>query len=397
MLNRKLGIVGILGLSMVFGVVGGSAVGEDVEVRPVKPGPGKVGKKAVKRRPLIQVALLLDTSNSMDGLINQAKAELWRVVNEFISAKQDGVRPEMQVALIEYGNNGLSAESGHTRIVAPLTGNLDLVSEKLFGLRTNGGQEYCGRAIQLASSNLKWSGNHNDLKVIFIAGNEPFSQGKVDYRVACKSAIGKGIVVNTIHCGPGIPKDWAEGARLADGVASYIDQNRVVARIDAPQDKQLLKLSGELNKTYIPFGRHGKQGEERQLQQDRNASGVSKSSALQRAVTKGNRYYDNSLWCLADAYTKGKVKIERVKASDLPEIMRKMTMKERKAYVQKKLDERAKLQKQINELKSARDKYVAAKRRDLSKNDKKKGADGLESALIKSLRSQAAKKRFKLK
>jgi hypothetical protein len=30
----------------------------------------------------VQIALLLDTSNSMDGLIDQARSQLWRVVNE---------------------------------------------------------------------------------------------------------------------------------------------------------------------------------------------------------------------------------------------------------------------------------------------------------------------------
>ena len=32
-------------------------------------------------RPLIQIALLLDTSNSMDGLINQAKSQLWKDIS----------------------------------------------------------------------------------------------------------------------------------------------------------------------------------------------------------------------------------------------------------------------------------------------------------------------------
>ena len=35
-----------------------------------------------KNKQTIKVALLLDTSNSMDGLINQAKAQLWEIVNE---------------------------------------------------------------------------------------------------------------------------------------------------------------------------------------------------------------------------------------------------------------------------------------------------------------------------
>ena len=35
-----------------------------------------------KKKETIKVALLLDTSNSMDGLIYQAKTQLWEIVNE---------------------------------------------------------------------------------------------------------------------------------------------------------------------------------------------------------------------------------------------------------------------------------------------------------------------------
>jgi hypothetical protein len=39
----------------------------------------------------IQIAILLDTSSSMDGLIDQAKTQLWKVVNTFIEAKHDRI------------------------------------------------------------------------------------------------------------------------------------------------------------------------------------------------------------------------------------------------------------------------------------------------------------------
>ena len=35
-----------------------------------------------ENKNLIQMAILLDTSGSMDGLIEQAKAQLWKIVNE---------------------------------------------------------------------------------------------------------------------------------------------------------------------------------------------------------------------------------------------------------------------------------------------------------------------------
>ena len=64
---------------------------------------------AVQKKPVIQLCILLDTSNSMDGLIDQARTQLWRVVNQFATAKRDGRSPELQVALYEYGNDGLPA------------------------------------------------------------------------------------------------------------------------------------------------------------------------------------------------------------------------------------------------------------------------------------------------
>jgi hypothetical protein len=45
-------------------------------------------------------------------------------------------------------------------------------------LRTNGGSEYCGAVIRDASMNLKWDDNNQSMKLIYIAGNEPFDQGK---------------------------------------------------------------------------------------------------------------------------------------------------------------------------------------------------------------------------
>src|SRR4051812_18188401 len=60
------------------------------------------------KAPLVQLAILLDTSNSMDGLIEQAKSQLWKIANELAYAKRHGKNPTLQVALYEYGNDSLS-------------------------------------------------------------------------------------------------------------------------------------------------------------------------------------------------------------------------------------------------------------------------------------------------
>ena len=117
----------------------------------------------------VKIALLLDTSNSMDGLINQAKSQLWDIVNEFTHAKcGNEIRPELQIAIYQYGNDGLSSREGYIQQVLNFSGDLDEISEKLFSLTTNGGEEYCGQVIQTSLNQLKWGENPDDLKLIFI-------------------------------------------------------------------------------------------------------------------------------------------------------------------------------------------------------------------------------------
>jgi len=63
----------------------------------------------------IQVAILLDTSNSMDGLIDQAKSRLWNIVNTLTTLKYEGKTPDIEISLYEYGNDGLSEKSNYIR------------------------------------------------------------------------------------------------------------------------------------------------------------------------------------------------------------------------------------------------------------------------------------------
>ena len=97
----------------------------------------------------VQIALLLDTSNSMDGLINQAKAQLWDIVNEFTYVRcGHKSRPTLEIALYQYGNNDLPSGEGYIQQVLGFSSDLDEISEKLFSLTTNGGEEFCGQVIR---------------------------------------------------------------------------------------------------------------------------------------------------------------------------------------------------------------------------------------------------------
>ncbi|MGI8603013.1 MAG: vWA domain-containing protein [Verrucomicrobiales bacterium] len=346
--------------------------------------------------PLVQIALLLDTSNSMDGLIEQAKTQLWKIVNEFIGARREGRAPVVQVALYEYGNDRLSATQNYIRQVTPLTRDLDMISRELFSLRTCGGSEFCGAVIQRALEDLAWDQSSQVYKTIFIAGNEPFTQGPVPHRRACQMAIGKGIVVNTIHCGSeqdGLAGQWKAGADVAEGRFLVIDQDRAVVHIPSPVDARIEKLNLELNLTYIPYGKAGGAARQNQFDQDLNAdNNRAAGAAVQRIASKASSNYWNAHWDLVDALKQKDFKIEALKAEDLPVELQKMSQDERRSWIEKKSAERAAIQKQILELSEERKRYVTEKARAAAA-----GTPTLDDAVARTVRAQAEAKGYRFR
>jgi hypothetical protein len=344
-----------------------------------------------KDENLIQVAVLLDVSNSMDGLINQAKSQLWKIVNEFALARKSGKIPQLQVALYEYGKSSLEQNDGYIRQVVPLSTDLDKISEELFQLATNGGDEYCGAVIAKAAGELEWSKSNDIMKVIFIAGNEPFTQGKVNYKMACKEAIAKGIIVNTIFCGnynEGVSTRWKDAADFADGTYSNIDQNQKIAYINAPQDAEIKKLGEQLNLTYVSFGKKGKSMKARQKRQDKNAESLASGVMVQRSLAKASKQYNNAGWDLVDAEEKDEDVLNNIKKEDLPEEMKNMNEKGRKEYIEGKRKEREELQKKISQLNEDRRKYISNEQKKMSNENT------LDQAIIKAIHKQAKNKKY---
>ncbi len=355
---------------------------------------GKKGASSAANAPKIQIAILLDTSNSMDGLINQARAQIWEIVNQMARTRLEGREPRLEVALLQYGNDSLPAKEGFIQLVVPFTDDLDLISDKLFALTTNGGSEYCGMVIQKALQRLQWSRAEQDLKMIVIAGNEPFTQGPVDPFKTCTEAIKRDITVTTIHCGPhqvGQQTGWAKGARLADGSFMNIDQNAQVA-IATPFDKKLAQLGQELNGTYVFYGSRQEQLARRKLQtaQDSNAARLGAAVAANRAAAKASRLYNNAAFDLVDAVEQKQVKLDQLSEEQLPPELKKLSPKERKAYIQKMAKRRKELREQIRQLDQKRRQYIAQKRKELAKQ----GKDTFQEAVLQAIRQQAARKNY---
>jgi hypothetical protein len=343
-----------------------------------------------------QVALLLDTSGSMDGLINQARSQLWSMVNELAQGRriEDGVRHKLvlEIALYEYGT-AADAEAGFIRQVLPFTRDLDQVSEKLFALKTTGSDEYCGQVMQTALRDLQWATSDNALKFMFIAGNESFEQGPVDPSKILADAASKHIDVQLIHCdntGNGDPS-WTKGAATAHTDLVSIDQNKVRQQIAAPQDEEISQLSAELNETYIAYGADGESAKNRQRAQDDNAKSAGAATATKRALVKGKQSYKNDNWDLVDATASNANVLGTVKESELPAEFRGKTNDEKRALVEAKRSKRTEIQAKLQTLEAERNQHVAAEEAKLNADSDKT----LEGSMIKSVKTSASKKGYK--
>lgn len=360
------------------------------------PAPAK--PVTLKNTSKIQVAILLDVSGSMDGLIEQAKAQLWNMVTTLGKAQcTDKSSPKVELALYEYGRTTNDAAKGFVKQLSPFTDDLDKVSQLLFGLKTDGGSEYCGQVIYTSMDELGWDPAAENYKVVFIAGNEDFLQGNLHYTKACAKASDKGVIVNTIYCGDyqqGIAEHWNLLGECGKGSYTNINHNAREEDIPTPYDSTLIVMNNKLNTTYIGYGSMGFANSERQFKVDAYNYSISTKAGLKRAEAKArSNVYNNESWDLVDANKKDSSFIaKKLDKKTLPDSLKNKTEEQIKLLVEQKTKERGEIQKSILELNTNRDKYIAEQK---ARNAQNNNQPTLESAVEKTIREQV--KRYNMK
>lgn len=341
-----------------------TSIGCILEARNVtanaEPASTPVTNAVTAQNTKIQVAILLDTSGSMQGLIEQAKSRLWNIVNTLTTLKYKGETPEIEIALYEYGSYMLY-KGDYIRQITPLTVDLDLISKELFALTTSGSEEYCGTVIQRAVKELEWGQNEADMKLVYIAGNEEFTQGSVSYKTAIADALKKNIFVNTIHCGDeeiGVRDYWKDAALRGNGKFFNINADATVRAIKTPFDPQIILCNNKLNDTYISYGSTGRERKMNQIAQDKNAGTISSANYAERAVSKSGSAYKNTSWDLVDKMKEDQNVLPSIKKDELPQELQNKSTEEIKSIITQKEKERTAIQKEIAELAIKRQAYI---------------------------------------
>ncbi len=339
---------------------------------------------AKKPRPKIEVVFCLDTTSSMTHLIEGAKQKIWSISNQIAGGKPT---PDLKIGLVAFRDKG----DAYVTKVIELTDDLDAIHGQLREFRAEGGgdsPESVNKALDDAVNKIQWSTDKKTLRIIYLVGDAPPHMDYPEdtkYPDTCKKACEKGIIINTIQCGPdtACQKHWREICKLAEGTYVQIAQSGGVIAIATPFDKELADINGELARTTLVYGRRDMKeaGEAKRL----SAATLPAPAAADRAAF-GAKSGKAAAYDLLDAVKSGKVKLEEVKKEELPDVMQKMTLKEQKEYLDKLDKRRTELNKKALELDKKRSEYI---KQELAK--KKDGKDSFDSQVLESLRKQAKK------
>jgi Mg-chelatase subunit ChlD len=173
----------------------------------------------------VDVVVMLDTSGSMEQLLDATRARVWDVVNELGRMRPT---PEVRVGLMSFGTDQVGPEAGYIIHHIDLTDDLDEVYGELMSLTASGEHELVGRALTEAVDQMNWSPEYDALRVIFIAGNESADQGVEDagFRLAARVAKDRDIIINALYAGnrdQAVVEKWPEIARAGRGNFTAID------------------------------------------------------------------------------------------------------------------------------------------------------------------------------
>jgi hypothetical protein len=209
------------------------------------------------------------------------------------------------------------------------------------------------------------------------------------------------MTVNTIQCGAAedTRRSWQQIATRGEGQYFAIAQDGGVQSIATPFDARLSELASRLGSTYMAYGggagpagtTHRREQAARQMAAETKvAAAAPTTAAADRAVNKAlNR--DAYVGDLLQSIENESVKLDDVKAEDLPDDLQKLPAAERKKEVDKRLAERKQLRAEIVNLSKQRDAFIAAERKKTAGANK----TGFDAAVATALKEQMAKKGIK--
>ena len=193
------------------------------------------------------------------------------------------------------------------------------------------------------------------------------------------------ITVNAIQVGSiqSTTPIWREVARKGGGEFFAIAQNGGVQAVVTPYDTRLAELGDDMARRGVYYGSAREKVASDAMGYTTSLAAAPISARADRAINKSINteaaYHSSDL---VQAVENKSIDLDRVKTEELPSEMQRMTQTERKAYVQQKIDERAKIRQEISELSQKREQYLR------EQGEQKGKADAFDYAVEKALQRQ---------
>src|SRR5262249_35130354 len=179
-------------MSLLLGVGLLALASIPTSAQPLKEQPAAAAK------PQVEVVFCLDTTGSMTGLINAAKAKIWAICNQISTGNPT---PAVKVGLVAYRDRG----DEYVTKITDLTDDLDAVHTQLMSFKAHGGGDFpesVNQALHEAVTKISWSKDKKTLKIIFLVGDAPPHMDYPDdvkYPDTCKLAVKNDIIINTVQ------------------------------------------------------------------------------------------------------------------------------------------------------------------------------------------------------
>jgi Mg-chelatase subunit ChlD len=362
-----------------------AAVAGLVGIVPARAEDKKADEKPAAKKPKVEVVFCLDTTGSMGGLIEGAKAKIWAICNQIANGKPT---PDLKVGLVAFRDKG----DEYITKVFDLSDDLDAIYGHLKKFVAAGGgdtPESVNQALDDSVNKIKWSTDKETLRIIFLVGDAPPHmdyKDDVKYPVTCKKACEKAIIINTIQCGTDAEctKYWKDICLKAEGSYAAIPQEGGVVAVATPFDARLAEINGDLAKSTVVFGDRRKRDEDSKKADE--AKALPAPAAAERAAFAGKGGIAAS-YDLIDAIKAKTIKLEDLKKEQLPEEMQKMTLEEQKAHLEKIEKKREELRKEAVDLDKKRADFIS---KEMAKK-KDGGKDSFDNQVLEMLRKQAKK------
>lgn len=364
--------------ALALGLVGVAALAAWRAPSPPAPVPAPL--VAAGDAPVIELVFAIDTTGSMSGLLEGAKAKVWSIVDQFASGQP---RPEIRVGLVAYRDRG---DDYVTRVV-PLSDDLDAVWAALLELQAGGGgdgPESVQQALHEAVTAMQWSppagaaskaqGGPRVYRALFLVGDAPPHTDYPDDVPAAASvaqAVQRGITVHAVQCGasPDARLHFEELARRGGGAFLTLAQDGGMAQRETPMDAELARLNRELAGTALAWGSAEEQAELSGKLARALGADVALSAARGSYLAKGGGRLNSGRKDLVAAVADGDVAVADVPVAELPAELQALSLPERQAAVAEQVARRRALQAQVAGLVADRDRWLAEQARRAGQDD----------------------------